>query len=608
MTVSPQNPYESYIVEASAGTGKTYQLSRRFLFLVGAGAAPGSILTITFTVKAAGEMRARILEEATRLLFDPTFQIEFEAALADFLKSAVTANASKGFNPRIPRTAKETAKEILSSTQLLKISTIDSLFNQWVAKFPWESGIDDHGQSQMPTPFRIMDSLTKTDIDRLAWNDVFGQFDDVSINSLDILEHYEKNPKGPFNVIKTLEELNRQNSFLWKLRQESEAEVYHHPLPSECGIPMPKDEADLVRSIQGPLAACAAVTTNPDEILSRLAEETLDALLDCKIITKSEMKVSGIKIKGKKRDALASEISVIDAAISNFNNEGKVTALNRAGLALYQIYVDWTKARESRKSADKFIEFRDLSKGAYRLFNRADGLGATWLIQKSVRHLMIDEFQDTSLLQWSIFKKLSEELLSGQYNCDLDGLGTSVFIVGDAKQSIYGFREGDPIVLEMARSTFRDFDKAEIPLDSSFRTAQIILDFVNAYFSDHTIAGFRHHATAKPMNDRPHVPNCGKILIRELFMGDDEESTKPVEKEAAFLAATLRNAISEPEGFPVYDKKTEKFRPLRPEDCCILYRSSTNVAIFEDALRNQLTNAKGHLRRASHSPYPVLMM
>ena len=72
MNLDPRNPYENFFVFASAGSGKTYQLSQRFLYLVAAGADPAKILTLTFTRKAAAEMKgsggtpiAFLIEEVT---------------------------------------------------------------------------------------------------------------------------------------------------------------------------------------------------------------------------------------------------------------------------------------------------------------------------------------------------------------------------------------------------------------------------------------------------------------------------------------------------------------------------------------------------------------
>ena len=89
---NPQNPYASYTVTASAGCGKTYQLSRRFLFLVGAGASPSSILTLTFTKKAAAEMRERILEDASKLLSNSSAQKEFTETLNGFYQNALSSS------------------------------------------------------------------------------------------------------------------------------------------------------------------------------------------------------------------------------------------------------------------------------------------------------------------------------------------------------------------------------------------------------------------------------------------------------------------------------------------------------------------------------------
>ena len=134
----PQNPYESFIIEASAGSGKTYQLSKRFLFLVGAGTEPSSILTITFTVKAASEMRARIIDEALCLMYEKKAREDFTEKLKFFYEQKRMECESRFFSGKV-RTALETAQSILSSTQTLKICTIDSVFYQWSLKFPWEA-------------------------------------------------------------------------------------------------------------------------------------------------------------------------------------------------------------------------------------------------------------------------------------------------------------------------------------------------------------------------------------------------------------------------------------------------------------------------------------
>ncbi len=133
-TTNPQNPYFSYMVQASAGSGKTYLLAQRFLYLVAGGSDPKKILTITFTRKAAAEMKSRILQEAAFLQNDPRKQSDFEDQLRIFKESSP-------FKISLTRSATETAEEILSQTQNLKISTIDSLFFEWIQRFAIESNL-----------------------------------------------------------------------------------------------------------------------------------------------------------------------------------------------------------------------------------------------------------------------------------------------------------------------------------------------------------------------------------------------------------------------------------------------------------------------------------
>ena len=123
MNKDPRNPYDSFMLEASAGTGKTYQLSQRFIYLVGSGVDPSQILTLTFTVKAAQEMHTRIINEATLLLLNKEKQKEFESQINKFY---VCAKQGKQLdNIRYPRSAFEVSKEILSN--VLKASSVMQL-------------------------------------------------------------------------------------------------------------------------------------------------------------------------------------------------------------------------------------------------------------------------------------------------------------------------------------------------------------------------------------------------------------------------------------------------------------------------------------------------
>ena len=87
----------------------------------------------------------------------------------------------------------------------------------------------------------------------------------------------------------------------------------------------------------------------------------------------------------------------------------KISDLNTLGEVFYELYQHWIKARELFKKNRGLLEFNDLTMACYQLFHGEHGLGVTWLLQQSIRHLLLDEFQDTSLLQWSVFEKLSNE-------------------------------------------------------------------------------------------------------------------------------------------------------------------------------------------------------
>src|SRR6185503_4489167 len=108
--------------------------------------------------------------------------------------------------------------------------------------------------------------------------------------------------------------------------------------------------------------------------------------------------------------------------------------------------------------------------------------------------LLVDEFQDTSPTQWRMLLPLLEEMAAGEA-----GRARSLFIVGDAKQSIYGFRRADPRLLGRATAWMQQrLDAATEPLHHSRRSAPAVIDFVNALFAVEGVGakiGFERHGT-----------------------------------------------------------------------------------------------------------------
>lgn len=545
------NPYRSYLVRASAGSGKTYQLSRRFLHLVAAGADPAQVLTVTFTNKAASEMRERILAEASRLIYVPEIAKTFAAQSRAFWQES-----GQRYAP--PRTALQTGKAILDKTQLLAITTIDALFYEWMLRLPGS------GQGQA----NLVDTLTQRQLSRNAFEALC-----VWLSSRGGLPQ----ELGDINVegLRTrLQELERYRSLIW-LGGETYGDRSQSLWPVTATV---DDEGELLRSLNPELMAITQQVANAGkaaQILEALAKEQLAALVDAQLLTKA-FTVSGSLIRGKKREALAAEINLVDDAILSFANTAKKQRLNQSGAMQLELAVVLDHLMNDLKRRQGLVDFEDLARGAYEVMHSDDSAGIRYLLAQGTKHLLIDEFQDTSRLQWHIFEPLVEELTAGE------GLqeATTVFFVGDEKQSIYGFREADPSLLAHVAQTLSERLTAT-SMAASYRTAPIVLDFVNKAFAKTRIADFPEHATAK-VGGETFVADHGRIVVTPLLAADEDHSA--AEQEAAYLAAMLADALARPDDYKVFDRDKRTFRPLRPGDCAILYRSSTNAACYEEAL------------------------
>ena len=580
---NPEDPYASFLVPASAGAGKTYKLSRRFLFLVGAGAEPETILTLTFTKKAAAEMRERILADAASLLKAGRGGEGFTSSLAGYYRAAQKSKRFSGVKLKPPLKAFEVGEKILSSSQTLKITTIDSVFFDWVRKFPYEAARISNGERlTLPPNFSVVPEWEarrlKDKVYQKALMEVFEK-DRASFTAK------TKIKGGPsiFEWQNHALSLHRLKTFLWLIEQKRGASPFNpHKTKEPSSTGMGSIE-DVLKGLKEPLSAIIMQIKKErqPELLEAAYQGDFSSLVRLKLLTK-DAAVSGATIRGKKREALSCEIDRVEEALKDYVNQKRLHTLNDIGSHLMDIYQHYSHLLLSGKTARALVEFDDLAMGCFRLQYDPLAAGARYLISRGIRHLMLDEFQDTSLLQWSIFEPICAELLSGESSLakeSLVGLKPSLFIVGDQKQSIYGFREADPeIISSISEPLKRDYGVETAPLNKSFRTSQVILDYVNEVFLS-LWQGFPVHETAI-LEGKEVVPPLGSVLVGPFFDGEDG-----IRDEASFVAKSLKDFLGGARQQMIFDKETSSYRPLLAKDCCVLFRAATHADVYEEALR-----------------------
>ncbi len=497
-TLSAQNPYKSVILKASAGSGKTYQLSQRFLKLVAAGAEPHRILTVTFTKKAASEMSERILEAAKNLKNNQEDQTLFDHEMQVFFENQKLSKAGEK-----PRNAIQTADLILNQSMPLQVTTMDGIFSQWCTRFPVES--------QTNSECLLINKYEKDRLTTHAWQKTWQDFEAKDPKLVTYLA--ESFPdQGLMAIRNQIEKLSKFESFLWLLSYKGKS-IQEISLPENQVVQW---QESLVRGFKQVLALLGpAATKNVAAWLE--GNKGYESLIEAKIISKSSKKLSGTYFKKAVMSKDPVAFQEIEANLESWKQYYFANHLNNTAKLLSMVYSMFSANYQEQKLKHQKFEFFDKTLGAFRIYNDPMSVGARFFIHHGIEHLMIDEFQDTSLIQWEIFKKIALELLSGE---GIAGTIPTVFIVGDLKQSIYEFRDAEPGILEGLEAELPTAQAIE--MSRSYRSSQTILDFVNQVFKEPSplnINNFPHH-------DRALEPIYGQILIGSCFEKQTEPSTE----------------------------------------------------------------------------------
>ncbi|MDR3527004.1 MAG: double-strand break repair helicase AddA [Rhizomicrobium sp.] len=483
-------PQLSAWVAANAGAGKTYTLAARVTRLLLAGAPPERILCLTYTKAAAAEMFDRLFKQLGE------WSMLSDTALAERIGKI---GADPGGKEEL-RAARRLFAKALETPGGLKIQTIHAFCQYVLGRFPLEAGV--------PTSFRVLDDRSAAELMATARMRVFARAaggDAEMQEAVSFLATRMSDAKLQQVLDAALgPDRGKLDRFFAKaggpeegwsavLRQAHGAGADDTPenLAGEfCAIL--KNEDDLLRQTIAWLSS-GSKTDQERGIALAAAQEMLDDAerFDgiCSIaLTKdgSLRKTLATKKLQEARPDLGEWLAALAERVLDTVtrlNATKAAALAEASLTVIYAVRDIYAAE---KRARNFLDYDDLIIRTHHLLNAH---GAAWVLYKldeGIDHILIDEAQDTSGLQWDIIQKLTEEFFSGEGA--ERGLRT-LFAVGDEKQSIFSFQGADPKQFEKRRAFFaaraeeggREF--LYQPLQDSWRSAPEILQFVDATFA-----------------------------------------------------------------------------------------------------------------------------
>ncbi len=522
------------LIRASAGTGKTYELTNRYLRLLRCGQRPDDILASTFTRKAAGEITGRLLLRLAEAATDEAKRADLQAALGDpALARGDCLTMLVGMICRLHR---------------LRISTLDSFFAQLAASFALEIGL--------PPGWRIAEEYEDAALRAEAIDAVL---DNEDPRSLLTLMHALTGGETTRSLDR---EVRDKINAMYATYRESGRDAWHR-VPRLRELP----EAQIAEALQ----TLRSVRLPQHREWEKAHQKHVQAAEagDWKAFVKDGI----AKAVAASKDSYRTK--PIDAAVASayrpLIDHAKAVLLNQLANqteATYHLVDRFHAQYQQLKLQARVLRFEDLTfqlAGRFPAVLRADlGSGNTETgeeidgnrlavrLDAGLQHLLLDEFQDTSLAQWSVIRPLARQIAGTESN-------QSFFCVGDTKQAIYGWRGGvaeifDAVTREVAGVQQRS-------LDTSWRSSPPIIQAVNQIFQNlhrhknlGELAGavarwqtqFHRHQTAEPKRGLN-----GYVCLQAARAASDDEADPQEDTTLRFVAKRVADWTKKAQGFDV---------------------------------------------------------
>lgn len=521
-------PGHSAWVEANAGTGKTKVLTDRVTRLLLDGVRPERILCLTFTKAAAAEMHNRLAGQLGRwaMADDATLGKEITALIDEVPQADQRSLARRLF------------ARVLDAPGGINILTIHAFCQALLKRFPLEAGV---------TPgFEVMDEAEAATLLRAAQdeqiealardgapNAVRSALDTVA-RRISIAEYAE--------LMKRL--LAERAWLLARVANEGGLERLARRLRRrlQCEREPAVDEPSL-RAAARALMEVGGKTDGPrgETMAAWLASDSeRDALLpayravfftDRGQIRKTLATKAAIKRLPGIEDIMTAEAERLECA--------RGVALVELTVALLRLGLDITHRYAAAKRRRGRLDYDDLVVATRRLLESAES--AAWVLYKldgGIDHVLVDEAQDTNPDQWEVIGRLTEEFFAGESAVDRE---RTIFVVGDTKQSIFGFQRADPAKLAQMRGLFGDKIRVArkgfepVNLNVSFRSTPAVLDAVDWVFGEEAAAsGLAPPGEVNHQHSRKEDP--GRVELWPLVAADRVETdTNAVEAPGGVL-------------------------------------------------------------------------
>jgi ATP-dependent helicase/nuclease subunit A len=445
-----RNQFQHRIVRASAGTGKTFALSNRFLKLLASRVECPTILATTFTKKGAGEILDRIIGRLASAALDA----DKAAELSAHLESSLSKNR-----------AGEILSRMLRNLHRLEIGTLDSFFSRIAKVFSLELGL--------PPNWEIVEEQQVLRMYDFAVQQVL-----QTESALELLSLMNKG-EASRGVASLLQSTVEQ---IYQCYRESGNEPWNQIPRTQSFLP-PERLEQILEEMGGLEMPTKSLAAQWQVLIEKFQTQDWDGFIKTTVF---QNYLNGNFKYGRTH--------LPPGAVACFQKihphcqayvEDLVIKQNLATQQLLEKFDGFL--REAQNQTGR-LRFDDITVRLQSYMRKWDVDRHSYRLDQQVRHVLLDEFQDTSLAQWSIMRPFAASVTEKK-----DEL-RSFFCVGDMKQAIYGWRGGIAEIFELVESDLVDLKSDS--LACSYRSAPPVIDLVNQVFLN-----LRNYSSGDPVID-----------------------------------------------------------------------------------------------------------